>query len=90
MIEFARPTQLLALESFSCLLEFELMNTLLASPDRLLTCREAADRLRISTRTLFTLTACGELAATRIGRRVLYAPTVIAYYIERQTRGAVA
>jgi excisionase family DNA binding protein len=38
----------------------------------LLSCREAADALRISERTLYDLTARGKLHAVRIGKRKNY------------------
>jgi excisionase family DNA binding protein len=52
--------------------------------DRLLTRDEAADRLRISTRTLDDLEASGRLQAVRIGRRVLYHPDTLDAYIRSQ------
>lgn len=39
---------------------------------RLMTVREAADVLRVSERTLWTLTHSGELPAVRVGRSVRY------------------
>jgi len=53
--------------------------------DRLLTRDEAAERLRISTRTLDDLEASGRLQAIRIGRRVLYHPDTLDAYIRSNT-----
>lgn len=53
--------------------------------DALLTREEAADRLRISTRTLDDLEASGRLRAVRIGRRVLYHPATLDAYIRSCT-----
>lgn len=53
-----------------------------SSPDRLLvTVREAAQRLAVSERTLFTLTAAGELPAVRIGRAVRYSVAALEKFI---------
>ena len=49
---------------------------------RLLTSREAAQMLRISERTLFSLSKRGELQTVRIGSRKLYDPLDIAKFIE--------
>ena len=49
--------------------------------------REAARRLGISTRTLWTLTDRGELLAVRIGRLVRYRPDALRLYAERQEGG---
>lgn len=54
---------------------------------RLLTVRETADHLRISTRTLYSLTAYGDLPAVRIGRSVRYRPQDVAAYCERLAQG---
>jgi excisionase family DNA binding protein len=59
------------------------MTSTVHSPDRLLTCTEAADNLRISTRTLWALTNRGDLLAVRIGRRCLYRPETLRHYAER-------
>lgn len=56
----------------------------------LLTGPEAADRLRISERTLFTLRERGEVAAVRIGSRVLYDPRDLATFIDKQKTTATA
>jgi excisionase family DNA binding protein len=61
-----------------------------SAPARLLTTREAADYLRVSTRTLFSLSARGELPAVRIGRAVRYRPADLAAYVERLAAQAVA
>lgn len=54
--------------------------------DVLLTRQEAADRLRVSTRTLDDLEASGRLQAVRIGRRVLYHPETLDAFIRQQSR----
>lgn len=46
--------------------------------------REAARRLGISTRTLWTLTNRGELPAARIGRAVRYRPEALRQFAERR------
>lgn len=51
-------------------------------PDRLLTCQEVADQLRISTRTLFNLAVRGELKPVHIGRAVRYRARDIGYYLD--------
>ena len=48
----------------------------------LLTVREAADVLRVSERTLWTLTHSGELPAVRVGRSVRYDQNDLASWIE--------
>lgn len=52
----------------------------------LLTREEAAERLRISMRTLDDLEASGRLRAVRIGRRVLYNPAALDAFIRQQSR----
>jgi len=52
----------------------------------LLTRQEAANRLRISTRTLDDLEASGRLRAIRIGRRVLYHPDTLDAFIRQRSR----
>jgi excisionase family DNA binding protein len=47
----------------------------------LLTVREAADVLRVSERTLWTLTHSGELRAVRVGRSVRYDQSDLASWI---------
>jgi len=54
--------------------------------EMLLTREEAADRLRVSTRTLDDLEASGRLQATRIGRRVLYHADALDAFIRKQSR----
>ena len=49
----------------------------------LVNCREAAQRLSISARALWTLTKTGEIAHVRAGRRVLYAPADLLDWIAR-------
>ncbi|MGZ0174306.1 MAG: helix-turn-helix domain-containing protein [Planctomycetales bacterium] len=48
----------------------------------LLTVREAADVLRVSERTLWSLTSSGELPAVRVGRSVRYCQNDLASWIE--------
>jgi excisionase family DNA binding protein len=50
----------------------------------LLTVREAADLLRISERTLFTLTKNHEIPSVRVGRGVRYDERDLARWIEAQ------
>lgn len=51
----------------------------------LLTTREAAAALRISERTLFTLTKTGQIPCVRFGRSVRYAPADLQRWIADQT-----
>ena len=48
---------------------------------------DAADRLGISTRTLDTLEAAGEIQAVRIRGRVLYHPDTLNSFVRRRARG---
>ena len=50
----------------------------------LLTVREAAGLLRISDRTLFTLTKDGQIPSVRVGRGVRYDEQDLARWIEAQ------
>jgi excisionase family DNA binding protein len=52
----------------------------------LLTRDEAADRLRISTRTLDTLEAEGKLQAVRVRGRVLYHPDALDAFIRKASQ----
>ena len=54
----------------------------------LLTAREAADTLRISAKTLWTLDRDGRLRAVRIGRAVRYDPADLRAFIEAAKGGA--
>lgn len=56
-------------------------------PERLLTREEAADRLRISVRTLDTLRAAGEIRAVKVKRRVRFHPDALESYIRRAAEG---
>ena len=56
-------------------------------PDALLTRKEAAERLSISTRTLDDMADAGEIQPVRIRGRVLYAPETLQAYVRRQARG---
>lgn len=58
-----------------------------STPALLLTARDAAAVLAISPRTLWAMTASGELPCVRIGRSVRYTPRDLADYIERQREG---
>jgi excisionase family DNA binding protein len=51
----------------------------------LLTVRETADLLRISERTLFTLTKSGEIPTIRIGRGVRYDERDLAEWVNRKS-----
>lgn len=53
-------------------------------PDTLLTREEAADRLRISTRTLDDMADTGEIQPLRIRGRVLYHPDTLEAYVRRR------
>jgi excisionase family DNA binding protein len=48
----------------------------------LLTTKQAAERLSIGTRKLWTLTNCGEIPCVRIGKCVRYRPADLAEYVE--------
>ncbi|QDT68645.1 Helix-turn-helix domain protein [Planctomycetes bacterium MalM25] len=48
---------------------------------------EAAERLAISPRKLWALTASGEIPSVRIGRNVRYADAHLDDYVAAQTRG---
>jgi excisionase family DNA binding protein len=52
-------------------------------PDRLLTRKEAAERLRISVRTLDTLRKAGEIRSVKIKRRVRFHSGALDAYIRR-------
>lgn len=54
---------------------------------QLLSARQAAARLCISTRKLWSMTSSGEIPAIRIGRGVRYAPDDLAAYIAQQRSG---
>lgn len=56
-------------------------------PDALLTREEAANRLRISTRTLGDIADTGEIQPVRIRSRVLYSPETLDAYIRRRAGG---
>ncbi|MBL6707241.1 MAG: helix-turn-helix domain-containing protein [Planctomycetaceae bacterium] len=51
------------------------------TPTPLLTVRETADVLRVSERTLWTLTNSGELPSVRVGRSVRYDQNDLAAWI---------
>lgn len=57
---------------------------------QMLSREEAADALGISTRTLSTLTAAGEVPAVRVKGRVLYAAGTLRAYIRRAAGEGVA
>lgn len=54
--------------------------------DLLLTREEAAERLRISTRTLDDMADAGEIQPVRVRGRVLYHPDTLGAYIRQQAR----
>jgi len=56
-------------------------------PEALLTREEAAERLRISTRTLDNMAEAGEIHPVRIRGRVLYHPETLGTYIRSQAEG---
>jgi|tagenome__1003787_1003787.scaffolds.fasta_scaffold18504966_2 excisionase family DNA binding protein len=56
----------------------------------LLDCREAAERLSISARTLWMLTKAGQIAHVKAGRRVLYDPRDLTAWIDRNRVVAAA
>lgn len=56
-------------------------------PNALLTRKEAAERLSISTRTLDDMAEAGEIQPVRIRGRVLYAPETLQAYIRRRAGG---
>lgn len=64
-------------------------STASGTPDNrvLVDVREAARLLNISTRTLWTLTDCGELPSVRIGSRVLYRLETLCQFAEQRERG---
>lgn len=53
----------------------------------LIDAREAARRLSISPRSLWSLTKQGVIPHVRINRRVLYAPSDLAELVDQQRRG---
>lgn len=57
-------------------------NQNVAASTLLLTPREAANRLRISPRSLWSLTKSGEVQCVRIGRSVRYSPDDLSAYVE--------
>ena len=56
-------------------------------PDALLTREEAAERLRISTRTLDDMAEAGEIQPARIRGRVLYSPNTLDSFVRGRARG---
>jgi excisionase family DNA binding protein len=58
-----------------------------APANRLLSREEAADRLRISVRTLDDMEAAGEIQPVRIRGRVLYHPEALEAFIRRNAGG---
>lgn len=57
---------------------------------QLLTIREAADRLRVSRRTVESLLAAGEIGTVRIGRSVRIAEHHLDAFVEAHDRPAMA
>lgn len=60
-------------------------NSVATDQTYLLTSREAAAFLRISERTLWTLTQEGRIKATRINRRVLYTLACLQLFVDAST-----
>jgi excisionase family DNA binding protein len=58
-----------------------------AVPRLLLTPREAAEALAVSARTLWSLTARGEVRCVRVGRAVRYATSDLLDYVNRARGG---
>jgi excisionase family DNA binding protein len=52
----------------------------------LLTTKQAAERLSIGARKLWTLTNCGKIPHVRIGKCVRYRPGDLAAYVEAHTQ----
>ena len=57
------------------------------SPSLLLTAKQAAETLSISTRKLWSLTAAGEIPHVRIGRSVRYPVDALKNWIDEQQSG---
>jgi len=53
----------------------------------LINTRDAARALAISTRKLWELTNCRDIPSVRIGRRVLYDPSDLRAWIDKQKKG---
>ncbi|MFN3152117.1 helix-turn-helix domain-containing protein [Bremerella sp.] len=53
----------------------------------LISAAEAAELLSISPRTLWTLTQSGEISTVRIGRRVMYSPSVLRRWVRERSTG---
>lgn len=53
---------------------------------RLLTVRQVAERLAVSTATAYALVECGELAHVRVSNAIRIAPVDLAAYLERARR----
>ncbi|MHC4520305.1 MAG: helix-turn-helix domain-containing protein [Planctomycetota bacterium] len=64
-------------------------NTAAIKEPLLLSPREAARALRISERTLFSLTKNGDVPCVRIGRLVRYAPSALQDWIERNSQKTI-
>ncbi|HWA97336.1 MAG TPA: helix-turn-helix domain-containing protein [Pirellulales bacterium] len=52
-------------------------------PDALLTVRDVAERLKVSTRTIQTMTKAGELPTVRIRRAVRFRPADVRAFVDR-------
>jgi len=63
------------------------MESLVINPVYLLSPRDTAKALSISSRTLWQLTNCGEIPCVRIGRSVRYRPESLAKYLAEQEKG---
>jgi excisionase family DNA binding protein len=58
-----------------------------AIPGQLFTIKQVSELLQLSSRTIYSLTAAGDLPAVRIGRSVRYRPADLAAYVERLAQG---
>gem|GEM_PF-591433 len=57
-----------------------------AAPSLLVSTSEAARLLRISSRTLWTLTQAGDVPCVRIGRKVLYSRRSLKQWVRQRSR----
>jgi excisionase family DNA binding protein len=62
----------------------------LTTPRLLLSVPETAEALGISERSLFSLSASGEIRCVRIGRRVLYSVEELQRFIQQHEKGGEA
>jgi len=57
------------------------------SEHRLMTVREVAEAMRVSTMTVYRLIRAGSLPAIRVGKHFRIRPTDLAHYLDVQTVG---